>query len=66
MVFICLTEWLDLGVVGVGPRMGEFLAEMGLRVDPAGYNLLDENAGLLPGHSEARNSFSGYLWAWHH
>ena len=56
-----LPEWL-YRVSSVVPAEARFLAEMGRRVDPAEYELLGENLGLLPGESEALRAFEAHLW----
>ena len=56
-----LPEWLDRVSTAL-PGDAEFLTEMGRCLDPAGYDLLDENLAALPGQSEARRAFDAHLW----
>ena len=56
-----LPGWLDR-VSSVMPSDAEFLTEMGRVVDPAGYDLLDENVALMPEESEVRRVFEAHLW----
>ena len=56
-----LPEWLDR-VSSMMPAETEFLVEMGRRLDPAGYGLLEESSGLRPGESEVRRIFEAHLW----
>ena len=57
-----LPEWLDRVSTAL-PGDAEFLAEMGRVLDPPGYDLLEENAVLLPGESEASRTFTDCLWS---
>ena len=57
-----LPEWLDRVSTAL-PGDAEFLTEMGRVLDPPGYDLLEENAVLLPGESEASRAFTDYLWS---
>ena len=57
-----LLEWLDRVSTAL-PGDAEFLAEMGRVLDPPGYDLLEENAVLLPGESEASRAFTDCLWS---
>ena len=45
-----LPEWLDR-VSSVMPAESEFFTEMGRGLDPAAYDLFEENLGLLPGET---------------
>lgn len=56
-----LPEWLDR-VQNPMPSDTEFLEEMGRRLDPGGYGLLEENLGLRPGESETSRTLMDYLW----
>ena len=57
-----LPEWLDRVSTAL-PGDAEFLTEMGRVLDPPGYDLLEENAVLLPGESEASRAFTDCLWS---
>ena len=57
-----LPEWLDRVSTAL-PGDAEFLTEMGRVLDPPGYDLLEENAVLLPGESEASRTFTDCLWS---
>ena len=57
-----LLEWLDRVSTAL-PGDAEFLAEMGRVLDPPGYDLLEENAVLLPGESQASRAFTDCLWS---
>ena len=56
-----LPGWLDRVSTAL-PGDAEFLTEMGRVLDPPGYDLLEENAVLLPGESEASRAFTDCLW----
>ena len=56
-----LPGWLDR-VQTVLPVDGEFMTEMGWRLDPAGAALADESLALLPGESLAAREFRNCLW----
>ena len=56
-----LPVWLDR-VSSVIPADSEFLTEMGRRLDPAGYDLLEQNLAALPGQSGVRRAFEAHLW----
>ncbi len=53
-------EWLDQISTAL-PAESAFLTEMGRRVDPAGFGLLEENCGLLPGESSGTQTFRCHL-----
>lgn len=57
-----LPAWLDR-VQEVIPGDADFFAKMGRCLDPAGYGLMEENLGLLPGESVAVSSFKSSLWS---
>lgn len=56
-----LPEWLDRLQTPL-PGDSEFFTRMGRRLDPVGYEVLEENLGLLPGESAVRRMFEGHLW----
>lgn len=56
-----LPAWLDRVQEAI-PGDADFFAETGRCLDPAGYALLEENLGLLPGESVAVSRFKSSLW----
>ena len=56
-----LPEWLDR-VQPLLPADLAFLAEISRRLDPACYDLLDDNLGLLPGETAIEREFRSHLW----
>ena len=40
----------------------EFTTEMGRRLDPSGYDLFEDDLGLLQGESEVRRAFEAHIW----
>ena len=56
-----LPQWLDQ-VSSALPAESEFVGELGRRLDPFGYDLLDENLGIGTGESEVRRAFVARLW----
>ena len=56
-----LPEWLDRVQTQL-PSDAGFLTEMGRRVDPGGFQVLEENLFLLPGQSETAQAFTDFLW----
>ena len=56
-----LPEWLDR-VQSLLPADPAFLAEISRRLDPAFYDLLDDNLGLLPGETVVAREFRSHLW----
>ena len=56
-----IPEWLDRVSTAL-PADAEFLKEMGRLLDPVGYQVLEENSGLLSVESETSRAFTGYLW----
>ena len=56
-----IPEWLDRVQTQL-PGDAEFLIEMGRRVDPGGFQVLEENLFLLPGQSETAQAFTDFLW----
>ena len=55
-----LPEWLDR-VQPLLPADLAFLAEISRRLDPACYDLLDDNLGLLPGETVMAREFRSHL-----
>ena len=41
----------------------DFFEEMARRLDPTGYEVLEESLGLLPGESETARAFTDFLWS---
>ena len=56
-----LPRWLERAS-SVMPEESEFMADMGRCLDPAGYDLMDENLGLRPGASEVGRAFENWMW----
>ena len=56
-----LPEWLELTST-VLPADAAFLTEMGRRLDPDGFGLLEDNLALLPGESATARAFTDCLW----
>ena len=56
-----LPEWLDRVQTPL-PGSRDFFEEMARRLDPTGYDLLEESLGLLPGESETARTFTDFLW----
>ena len=56
-----LPRWLERAS-SVMPGELEFMADMGRCLDPAGYDLMDENLGLRPGASEVGRAFENWMW----
>ena len=56
-----LPEWLDRVQTPL-PGSRDFFEEMARRLDPTGYELLEESLGLLPGESETARTFTDFLW----
>ena len=56
-----LPAWLDR-VQNPLPADRVFFEEMGRLLDPTGYEVLEENAGLRPGESETARAFTDCLW----
>ena len=54
-------KWLDRVQTQL-PSDAGFLTEMGRRVDPGGFQILEENQFLLPGQSETAQAFTDFLW----
>lgn len=55
-----LPRWLER-TSSVMPEESEFMADMGRCLDPAGYDLMNENLGLRPGESEVRRVFENWM-----
>ena len=56
-----LPEWLDRVQTPL-PSDAGFLSKMGRRVDPGGFQVLEENLFLLPGQSETAQAVTDFLW----
>ena len=57
-----IPEWLDAVQTPVTFDR-DFFEEMARRLDPTGYEVLEESLGLLPGESEASRAFTDCLWS---
>ena len=57
-----LPDWLDLTSVSL-PSDAAFFNEMSRRLDPAGYEILEENLSLLPGESSSARTYTDCLWS---
>ena len=57
-----LLEWLELTSVSL-PSDAAFFNEMSRRLDPAGYEILEENLSLLPGESATSRTYTDCLWS---
>ena len=57
-----LPEWLELTSVSL-PSDAAFFNEMSRRLDPAGYEILEENLSLLPGESATSRPYTDCLWS---
>ena len=57
-----LPEWLELTSMSL-PSETSFLNEMGRRLDPVAYEVLEENLSLLPGESAAARTYTDCLWS---
>ena len=57
-----IPEWLDRVQIQL-PSDAGFFTNMGRRLDPVGSSFVEENAGLLPGESEASRTFTDCLWS---
>ena len=57
-----IPEWLDRVQTQL-PSDAGFLTEMGRRVDPVAYEVLEENLALRPGESATARAFTDFLWS---
>jgi hypothetical protein len=57
-----LPEWLELTSMSL-PSETSFLNEMGRRLAPVAYEILEENLSLLPGESAAARTYTDCLWS---